>query len=91
MLDLSAVESGNLKILIEATDLIPIVDDVISTCQALAFKNGIILEHEKISSDGIIVDVDSNRMKQVVLNLIANAIKYNKPNGKVIVSYLKQK
>ena len=91
MLDLSAVESGNLKILIEATDLIPIVDDVISTCQALAFKNGIILEHEKFSSDEIIVDVDSNRMKQVVLNLIANAIKYNKPNGKVIVSYLKQK
>ena len=91
MLDLSAVESGNLKILIEATDLIPIVDDVISTCQALAFKNGIILEHEKFSIDEIIVDVDSNRMKQVVLNLIANAIKYNKPNGKVIVSYLKQK
>ena len=91
MLDLSAVESGNLKILIEATDLIPIVDDVISTCQALAFKNGIILEHEKFSSDQIIVDVDSNRMKQVILNLISNAIKYNKPNGKVIVSYLKQK
>jgi len=91
MLDLSAVESGNLKILIEATDLLPIVDDVISTCQALAFKNGIILEHEKFSSDQIIVDVDSNRMKQVILNLISNAIKYNKPNGKVIVSYLKQK
>jgi signal transduction histidine kinase len=52
---LSAVESGKLKILIEATDLLPIVDDVISTCQALAFKNGIILEHEKFSSDQIML------------------------------------
>ena len=31
--------------------------------------------------------VDLIRIKQVILNLISNAIKYNKPNGKVIISY----
>ena len=44
----------------------------------------------EFSENEIIVDVDSNRIKQVVLNLVSNAIKYNKPNGKVVVSYLKQ-
>ena len=91
MLDLSSVESGNLKIFIEATDIIPIVDEVISTCQALAVQNGIMLEHEKTDKEKIVVDGDESRIKQVVLNLVSNAIKYNKPNGKVVVSYLNQK
>mgnify|MGYP003320752466 FL=1 len=91
MLDLSSVESGNLKIFIEATDITPIVDEVISTCQALAVQNGIMLEHEKTDKEKIVVDGDGSRIKQVVLNMISNAIKYNRPNGKVVVSYLNQK
>ena len=90
MLDLSTVESGNLKITIKLINIIPIADEVISTCQSLADQNGIIIEHEKSTEDKIFVDADYNRLKQVILNLVSNAIKYNKPNGKVIISYVKQ-
>ena len=38
-----------------------------------------------------VVEIDALRFKQAVLNLISNAIKYNKLNGSVIVSYKKQK
>jgi CheY-like chemotaxis protein len=31
-----------------------------------------------------------SRLKQVILNLVSNAIKYNKPNGKILISYIKQ-
>jgi len=90
MLDLSTVESGNLKITIKIIDVIPIVDEVISTCQSLAEQNEITIEHEKIDEDRFFVDADENRLKQVILNLVSNAIKYNKPNGEVIISYIKQ-
>jgi len=90
MLDLSTVESGNLKITIKIIDIIPIVDEVISTCQSLAEQNEITIEHEKIDEDRFFVDADENRLKQVILNLVSNAIKYNKPNGEVIISYIKQ-
>ena len=91
MLDLSTVESGNLKITIKIIDIIPIVDEVISTCQSLAEQNEIIIAHEKFTEDKFFVQADENRLKQVVLNLVSNAIKYNKPNGKVFISYAKQK
>ena len=91
MLDLSTVESGNLKITIKIIDIIPIVDEVISTCQSLAEQNEITIAHEIFTEDKFFVQADENRLKQVVLNLVSNAIKYNKPNGKVFISYAKQK
>lgn len=48
------------------------------------------LEYEKIPEGSSFINVDPLRFKQVVLNLISNAIKYNKPNGSVIISYEKQ-
>jgi CheY-like chemotaxis protein/two-component sensor histidine kinase len=89
LLDLSAVESGNLKLSIERVDLIPIVEDIVSIFQSLSKQYGIFIDHEKKMTDTIFVDVDLIRIKQVILNLISNAIKYNKPNGTVVVSYVK--
>ena len=67
----------------------PIVDEIIATCQSLAVKDNILIEHEKIDRDTIFIDVDLIRIKQVILNLVSNAIKYNKPNGTVVISYVK--
>jgi signal transduction histidine kinase len=90
VLDLSKVESGNIELSIEATDIVPIVDNVISISQSLADEKGISFEYQKIPEDSCLVDVDPLRFKQVVLNLVSNAIKYNKPDGSVLVSYEKQ-
>jgi len=90
VLNLSMIESGNMELSIERIDMVPIVDNVISVSKELAKKNSISLEYQKIPEDSCFVEIDSLRFKQVVLNLVANAIKYNKPNGSVIVSYEKQ-
>ena len=87
LLDLSSIESGNLKLSIEEVDIISVVEDVVSTCQLLASKNNIKIEHQITPNNKILIEVDLIRIKQVILNLISNAIKYNKPNGKVIISY----
>jgi PAS domain S-box-containing protein len=91
VLDLSKVESGKIDLTIETLDLIPIVDNVFSISQSLANEKNISLKYEKIPHEGCFVEIDALRFKQVVLNLISNAIKYNKLNGSVIVSYKKQK
>ena len=90
VLDLSKIESGEISLAIEALDIIPIVDNVFSISQSLAKEKNISLEYEEFLSENCFVDIDPLRFKQIVLNLISNAIKYNKPNGSVIVSFEKR-
>ncbi|MBN4078347.1 response regulator, partial [Nitrospina gracilis] len=90
VLDLSTVESGEMDLKIETLDLIPLVDNVFSIFQSLANEKNISLKYEEIPHESCLVEIDALRFKQAVLNLISNAIKYNKPNGSVIVSYKKQ-
>lgn len=87
VLDLSSIESGNIKLSIDTVDMAPIVDNVISFSKSLAGEKGISLEYQKIPDDCCFIEADPLRFKQVVLNLVSNAIKYNKPNGSVIVSF----
>ncbi len=91
VLDLSTVESGKLDLTIETLDIVPIVDNVFSISQALANEKNISLKYAGLPQEGYFVDIDALRFKQAVLNLISNAIKYNKPNGSVIISYEKLK
>jgi NO-binding membrane sensor protein with MHYT domain/CheY-like chemotaxis protein/nitrogen-specific signal transduction histidine kinase len=90
MLDLSTVESGNIKLSIESVEIVLLVEEVIIMCNSHATQNGIIIEHKKTLPDRVFVNADVSRLKQVILNLVSNAIKYNKPNGKVLISYIKQ-
>jgi PAS domain S-box-containing protein len=90
VLDLSRIESGAMELSIDTVDIIPIVDNVISFSKSLANEKGISIEYQKIPKNCCFVEVDPLRFKQIVLNLISNAIKYNKPNGSVTVSFEKQ-
>ncbi len=86
VLDLSKIESEKSNLLIETHDAVPIVESVIEISKPLAEKKGIQLIFDSTSDKTCFVDVDSLRFKQVVFNLISNAIKFNKPKGSVIVS-----
>jgi signal transduction histidine kinase/CheY-like chemotaxis protein len=90
VLDLSKVEFGELELSIETVDMIPLVDNVVSISKPLADANHISLQYQKNPDSSCFVRVDSLRLKQVVLNLVSNAIKYNKPNGSVVISYEKR-
>jgi signal transduction histidine kinase len=87
VLDLSSIESKDMKLSVETTDIFLIVDDLIPILKPLADEDGISLDHQKIQGTNQFVEVDQLRFRQVVFNLISNAIKYNYPNGSVVVSY----
>jgi signal transduction histidine kinase len=90
VLDISKIESGKMDLSSEFVDLVFIVDNVIAISKTLANKNNISVAYQKTPDCNIFAEVDPLRFKQIVLNLISNAIKYNRPNGSVVVSFEKQ-
>ncbi len=86
VLDISRIETGNLKISMEPVDIEVIVNDVISIVKPLTIDNNISLERQFKLKGNRYVDADRLRLNQIVFNLVSNAIKYNKPNGSVTIT-----
>jgi PAS domain S-box-containing protein len=85
ILDISKVEAGRMDLAYELTPIGSIVDVVRSVIQAVAAKKGINLE-VMVPDDLPDVHVDPGRIKQVLYNLISNAIKFTPRGGLVRVT-----
>lgn len=83
VLDLSAIDSGQLRISLETVDLESLTQSSIDMLKGLATKREIQLEYGNL--EGYKVKADHIRLKQVLINLITNAIKYNHTGGSVSV------
>ena len=88
-LELARLETGRSRFYREPVHLGGLVEECLQVVRAQAEEEGIVLD---VQIDRSITPVqgDRNRLKQVLLNLMTNAIKYNKPRGKVILR-VKQK
>ena len=84
ILDLARIESGRLMLSPEPVSL----NRVMLECQAMiepqAQRRGIGMKFPHFDSPYFVL-ADRTRVKQVLINLLFNAIKYNKPGGKVVV------
>ncbi|MGF6947681.1 ribose transport system substrate-binding protein [Neobacillus sp. B4I6] len=90
ILDVSRIETGQLKVSIEEVDLLTIINECINIVQPLAKKKRISIHNQLDQWQTVFVLADPIRLKQILLNLLDNAIKYNREGGKVIIfSYLK--
>jgi PAS domain S-box-containing protein len=84
VLDLARVEAGREVIALEPVALAPLVDECLLLMRPLAAERGIDLAAAlPAAMPG--VRADRTRLKQVLLNLLANAVKYNQPQGRVRV------
>jgi signal transduction histidine kinase/CheY-like chemotaxis protein len=85
ILDLALVESGKLSLSLEPI----LLSDVMNECQAMiepqAAKYGISVAFP-LTDIRYFINADRTRIKQVLFNLLTNALKYNSPNGSVVVS-----
>jgi PAS domain S-box-containing protein len=85
VLDLARIESGRLTLSITPIVLDDLVDECMSLTAPLAAKRGISFA---ISADsGCTLQADRTRLKQAVVNLLSNSVKYNRPNGEVRLEY----
>ncbi|WP_420628962.1 sensor histidine kinase [Candidatus Leptofilum sp.] len=90
-LDFSRLESGRMRLAREVVPLAQIVEEVVSISQAQAAARGIEIEVNlapdlPTDAGATAVIGDADRLKQVLLNLVSNAIKYNVANGRIVIS-----
>lgn len=81
VLDLASIEAGKLHLSVEECDLQGLLDECYTLMQPLTKKLNIRLTFERC--DGYFIQADAVRFKQVVINYLSNAIKYNKQGGSV--------
>ncbi|MGN8225430.1 sensor histidine kinase [Gracilimonas sp. BCB1] len=85
LMEISKLETGELKSEIEEIYLYEVLHDIIESLNYKAEKENIeLIVHD--FDKNIMVKVDKNQVKQVLINLVENGIKYNVPNGKVEVN-----
>ena len=85
ILELSAIEAGNVQVHAEQVELHAIVSDVVSSLAAKAESEQITVINEV--ADETTVYADPRRLEQMLTNLVDNAIKFNRPNGTVTIKY----
>ena len=85
VLDVGRVESPHLSLHPVSIDAIRILADVVGLVGPLADRAGVHLDGPDQDDGPIMILADSQRVTQVLLNLVSNAIKYNHPGGRVEV------
>lgn len=86
ILDLSKIEAGKIDLKIENIELKPFLTNIHALMNELAQKKQIKLYYQ-IEEPITQIKADKVRLKQVLINLINNAIKFNKPQGWVEVKF----
>jgi PAS domain S-box-containing protein len=85
LLDLSKIEAGKLELTFSSVDANRIVRECVSLMQPQASSERVIVRQALAPRLPNIV-ADERSLRQIVLNLLSNAMKYNEPGGQVIVS-----
>jgi PAS domain S-box-containing protein len=85
LLDLSKIEAGKLDLNLAAVDANSIIQECVSLMQPQAAHERIIMRLSLFDKLPKIV-ADERSLRQIMLNLMSNAVKFNEPGGQVIVS-----
>ena len=87
VLEISRIEAGVLTISMEPVHAATAVSDAVELGRPLATAAGLALSADYEVAGDRYVCADQQRLKQVLLNLISNAVKYNREGGTIAVSF----
>ena len=82
---LSRIETGRTELKMEPVDINTLVDEVLAEMAPLAARQHLALSQE-LSHGLPAIKADKERIRQTIVNLVHNAIKFNRENGRVTVS-----
>src|SRR5207244_1769823 len=84
VLDFAKIESGKVSVAMETVDALLLVQDLVGSFEVGAARAEVALTCSETPGP-LAVFADHLRLKQVLTNLISNAVKYNRPHGSVSV------
>jgi two-component system phosphate regulon sensor histidine kinase PhoR len=85
LIDISRIESGEMKLRLRYFDIVPLVTSVVAEMQTFAEQEDVDVSVKGAVEKTLEVFGDQERLKQVLVNLVENAIKYSKKHGHVSV------
>ncbi len=86
VIDISRIEAGELALSLEPVLVSDVIDDVLDLTRPIATQSSIRLDREARGGCERYALADRQRLQQILLNLVSNGIKYNRPDGTVSVS-----
>jgi len=84
LLDVSKIEAGKMELRVDKVDIALLANEVISTYEVEISKNQLIFS-KNIPQDVGVIHGDRDKLSEVIINLLNNAIKYTDPGGKITV------
>ncbi len=83
VLDVSRIEAGRVAVQLAPVDLRRCLTEALPMVQGLAEGLGVRMDDQACQGAPCWVMADSLRLREVLINLVSNAVKYNKPGGRV--------
>ncbi len=81
ILDLSKIESGKMELAVEGFNLHDLLDDVADFFRPQAEARGLVFGYERRETVPVFVSSDRRKLRQILLNLLGNAVKFTKIGG----------
>jgi len=83
ILDLAEIESGHIGLRLETVMIVEVVHGVIRTMEPLAAKKAILIKADLAAAGQ--VEADAGKLRQMLLNLVSNAVKFTPDGGHVTI------
>ena len=91
MLNVSRIESGRMNINLKPFNMVKLINEVTDELKPTAIKQKISLNIEIDELNLPEVTADQNKIREVIINLIGNSLKFTNENGKITIKLFKQK
>ena len=85
LLDISKIEAGKMDFKFELTHIEPVIEYVKTNLTEVAKEKNLIIKYEPIG-DSVEIYADTNRLEQVLTNLVSNAIKFTPSAGQIEIT-----
>ncbi len=87
MLNISRIESGRITLNMQSVNVQQLVQDVIDEVTPRAVELGVSIVMDSPPSSDLSVNADQDKIKEVIINLVGNSLKFTSKEGKIILAF----